>query len=175
MLTDGLVICGAGPSPAAYPMRQSTGEQDRTDQRAKETSGTKLMFTVRKLSQPHHRTFRSSHIISRRPFPPFRQLHWSDWALAMLSRLLPRAAPRTALQAQNQTPRIIRSSPATCLLQQRLSQPRNYATPAGTCSHLSIRPKLTVSPLQKRRTWSSSAVALQDTLRPLKLAKKVSR
>ncbi|KAK5114450.1 D-lactate ferricytochrome c oxidoreductase [Meristemomyces frigidus] len=45
----------------------------------------------------------------------------------MLSRLAPRAAARTAFQAQNTSPRFVCAAPFTS---QRLSQRRGYATPA---------------------------------------------
>nr|POE54300.1 dihydrolipoyl dehydrogenase, mitochondrial [Quercus suber] len=49
----------------------------------------------------------------------------------MFSRLLPRSAAHSAIQAQNQTPRLIRTSPLTsALLQERISQRRSYATPS---------------------------------------------
>lgn len=49
----------------------------------------------------------------------------------MFSRLLPRSAARSALQAQLQTPQIVRVSPATSLLQERIGRRREYATSAG--------------------------------------------
>jgi len=48
----------------------------------------------------------------------------------MFSRLLPRPAARSALQAQLQTPQIVRVSPATSLLQERIGRRRGYATSA---------------------------------------------
>ncbi|KAK1038175.1 dihydrolipoamide dehydrogenase precursor, partial [Friedmanniomyces endolithicus] len=48
----------------------------------------------------------------------------------MYSRLLPRSAARSALQAQNQTPHLIRASPVTAQVSERIRQRRGYATPA---------------------------------------------
>ncbi|KAK5692284.1 dihydrolipoamide dehydrogenase precursor [Elasticomyces elasticus] len=46
----------------------------------------------------------------------------------MYSRLLPRTVARTALQAQNQAPQLVRATPITAQLQSRIRQRRGYAT-----------------------------------------------
>ncbi|KAK3074038.1 dihydrolipoamide dehydrogenase precursor [Teratosphaeriaceae sp. CCFEE 6253] len=48
----------------------------------------------------------------------------------MYSRLLPRSAPRTAFQAQNQSPHFVRAAAITTPLSQRIWQRRGYATPS---------------------------------------------